>query len=119
MIAVVLVIVISGGSSATQVVPAQVTGQGSASLRISNHHGELVVRNFTPPPRGKIYQVWLVRGHQQPQPTSALFGVTAQGNGDVDVPGSLRGVDQVLVTPEPDGGSKVPTHVPVIAATLG
>ena len=31
---------------------------------------------------------------------------------------TLSGVSQVLVTPEPAGGSKVPTHAPVIAAQL-
>jgi hypothetical protein len=117
VIAVALVIVLSGGSS-TRVVEAQVTGHGSASLKISGHRGELIVQHFAAPPTGKIYEVWLVRGKQAPQPTSALFDVNADGNGDVDVPGSLAGVDQVLVTPEPAGGSKVPTHTPVIAAKL-
>jgi hypothetical protein len=27
-------------------------------------------------------------------------------------------VTQILVTPEPDGGSRVPTHTPVIVAPL-
>jgi hypothetical protein len=118
-IAVALVIVFSsGGGSSTRTVNAQVTGRGSASLQISSGRGELVVRHFAPPPRGKIYEVWLVHGAHAPQPTSALFGVTADGSGDVDVPGSLHGVSQVLVTPEPAGGSKVPTHAPVIAAKL-
>ena len=116
-VAAALVIAFTGGSS-TRVVHAQVTGPGSASLRISDSRGELVVRHVAPPPQGKIYEVWLVRGTHAPQPTSALFGVTSQGNGDVAVPGSLHGVTQVLVTPEPAGGSKVPTHPPVIAARL-
>jgi anti-sigma-K factor RskA len=117
-IAAALVIVFTGGGSATRVVHAEVTGRGSASLRISGGRGELVVRHVAPPPKGKIYEVWLVRGTRAPQPTSALFGVTTDGNGDVGVPGSLHGVTQVLVTPEPAGGSKVPTHAPVIAAKL-
>jgi hypothetical protein len=62
--------------------------------------------------------VWLVHGKQAPQPTNALFDVNADGSTAVDVPGSLKGVDQVLVTPEPKGGSTVPTHTPVIAAQL-
>jgi anti-sigma-K factor RskA len=117
VIAVALVIVLGGGSS-THVVQAQVTGHGSASLKISGDRAELVVHHFAAPPSGKIYEVWLVRGKQAPQPTRALFDVNADGNGDVDVPGSLEGVSQVLVTPEPAGGSKVPTHAPVIAAKL-
>jgi anti-sigma-K factor RskA len=118
VIAIALVIVLSGGGSSTRVVQAQVTGHGRASLKISGHRGELIVQHFASPPSGKIYEVWLVRGKRAPQPTSALFDVNARGNGVVDVPGSLKGVSQVLVTPEPAGGSKVPTHVPVIAATL-
>jgi anti-sigma-K factor RskA len=118
VIAIALVIVFTSGGSSTRVVQAQVTGSGTASLKISGGRGELVVRHFAAPPKGKIYEVWLVRGRAAPQPTSALFGVTADGSGDVDVPGSLHGVDQVLVTPEPAGGSKVPTHTPVIAAQL-
>lgn len=117
-IAVALVIVFTSGGSSTRIVHAQVTGPGSASLRISSGRGELVVQHFAPPPSGKIYEVWLVRGKHAPQPTSALFDVTADGSGKVGVPGSLRGVSQVLVTPEPAGGSKVPTHAPVIAAKL-
>ena len=117
-VAIALVIVFTSGGSGTRVVNAQVTGPGRASLKISGGHGELVVRHFTPPPKGKIYEVWLVRGARAPQPTSALFGVTADGSGDVEVPGSLHGVSQVLVTPEPAGGSRVPTHAPVIAVKV-
>jgi anti-sigma-K factor RskA len=118
VIAVALVIVLSGGGTSTRVVEAQVTGHGSASLKITGHHAELVVQHFAAPPSGKIYEVWLVHGKQAPQPTNALFDVNAGGNSVVAVPGSLKGVSQVLVTPEPSGGSKVPTHTPVIAANL-
>lgn len=118
VIAIALVIVLSSGGSSTRVVQAQVTGHGSASLKISGNRGELVVHHFAAPPNGKIYEIWLVHGKQAPQPTNALFDVDADGNTAVDVPGSLKGVDQVLVTPEPKGGSKVPTHTPVIAAQL-
>jgi anti-sigma-K factor RskA len=118
VIAVALVIVLSGGGSSSRVVQAQVTGHGSASLKISGHRGELIVQHFAAPPSGKIYEVWLVHGKQAPQPTNALFDVNADGNTDVNVPGSLKGVSRVLVTPEPAGGSKVPTHSPVIAAQL-
>jgi anti-sigma-K factor RskA len=118
VIAVALVIVLSGGGSNSRVVEAQVTGHGSASLKITGHRGELIVQHFAAPPSGKIYEVWLVHGKQAPQPTNALFDVNANGSTDVNVPGSLKGVSQVLVTPEPAGGSKVPTHPPVIAAQL-
>jgi anti-sigma-K factor RskA len=109
----------SGGSSAPRVIQARVMGSsGSAELRVSGGHAELVVRHLQPPPAGRIYEVWLGRAQRPPSPTSALFSVTAGGAGAVDVPGSLHGVSVVMVTQEPAGGSRVPTHPPVIVAKL-
>jgi anti-sigma-K factor RskA len=118
VIAVALVIVLSGSGSSSRVIEAQVTGHGDASLKISGHRTELIVQHFAAPPSGKVYEVWLVHGKQAPQPTNALFDVNADGNTDVDVPGSLKGVSRVLVTPEPAGGSPAPTHAAVITAQL-
>lgn len=53
-----------------------------------------------------------------PAPTTALFGVNAAGAADVGIPGSLHGVTLMMVTPEPAGGSPVPTHSAVITASL-
>jgi anti-sigma-K factor RskA len=114
---VVAAIALTSGPS-TRVIHAQVIGPGRAVLRVSDGHGELIVDRLAPPPSGKIYQVWLKRAHRAPTPTTALFGVTRQGQARVNVPGSLRGVSRVMVTPEPNGGSRAPTHAPVIIATL-
>ena len=43
---------------------------------------------------------------------------TATGNGEAAVPGTLDGVDQVLVSSEPAGGSQQPTRTPVLAARV-
>lgn len=114
----VFVAVQAGSSGATRVLQAKVVGPGSAQLRVAHGHGSLVLRHFAPPPAGKIYEVWVKRGSAAPSPTSALFGVTSSGRGDVDVPGSLKGVSTVMVTPEPPGGSPQPTHAPVITVSL-
>jgi anti-sigma-K factor RskA len=106
------------GGTAARVIDAQVTGQGSAQLKLAGGHAELIVHDFSAPPAGQIYEVWLRRGDRPPSPTTALFSVTAAGAADVDVPGSLHGVSLVMVTPEPAGGSPVPTHAPVIRAEL-
>jgi hypothetical protein len=108
-----------GGSGGTRVIQASVIGSsGSAQLRINGGHAQLVINHFPPPPGGRIYELWIERGQQPPSPTSALFSVTSRGAGDVGVPGSLRGVTVVMVTPEPAGGSSAPTHAPVIVARL-
>jgi anti-sigma-K factor RskA len=108
----------SSGMTHARVYRAQVTGPGSAEVTVSDGHAELIVHHFAPPPAGQIYEVWLGRPGHQPAPTSALFSVTANGDGDIEVPGSLRGVNLVMVTPEPAGGSRVPTHPAVIRAQL-
>ena len=78
----------------------------------------LRVRGLPAPPQGKVYEVWLLRrGAAAPSPTDALFSVSTRGSGRVALP-SVRGVEQVLVTAEPDGGSQAPTSQPFISATL-
>jgi anti-sigma-K factor RskA len=109
----------SGGSGGVRVVQASVVAPGgSAVVRLSSGHAELIVHSLPAPPAGKIYEVWLERSGHGPSPTNALFSVTSTGAGAVDVPGDMHGVSQVLVTPEPLGGSLQPTHAPVIVARL-
>ena len=118
--AAVTVGIIAGSSSSpqTQVFTGQVVGTGTAQMRVSPDRASLVVNHFAQPPGGKIYEVWLVRGKRPPAPTSALFSPTSAGKAVVEVPGDMKGVTSVLVTPEPMGGSPHPTHTPVISVAL-
>jgi anti-sigma-K factor RskA len=110
---------LASSPAGTRVIQASVAWRpGSAVLRVTGGRGELIVRRMPAPPGGKVYEVWLARPRGTPAPTSALFSVTANGSGAVDVPGNLDGVSQVLVTPEPLGGSRAPTHAPVVSARL-
>ena len=110
---------ISGSGTSTRVIQASVIGSpGQARLTVTGGHAQLVVQHMASPPAGEIYEVWLKRPGGRLMPTKALFGVTSAGDGDVGVPGSLSGIQQVLVTPEPAGGSKRPTPSPVIVARL-
>lgn len=110
---------LASGGIGTRVIPARVAvAAASAQVRLSGGRGELVVRNLPAPPAGHIYEVWLQRGHGAPSPTETLFSVTSQGAGEIGLPGNLKGVSAVLVTPEPAGGSLAPTHAPVIVAQL-
>ena len=89
-----------------------------ASLQLSDDATKLQVRRMPPPPAGKVYQVWLKRPNQDPAPTTALFRTDPKGSADVEIQrGRLKGVEQVLVTAEPDGGSMKPTSAPVIVAS--
>jgi anti-sigma-K factor RskA len=123
VIAIVLAIVLSRAASAPERISRGVVTVGvptaSATLHIRDEHGDLTVAHMPQPGSGRIYEVWLVRrGSAEPAPTSALFGITREGRGAVDVPASLRDVQQVLVTSEPLGGSAHPTRKPVIAVNV-
>ena len=116
--AAAVVLIATGGSSPSQVIQAQVTGSGAAHLVVAHGRAELVVNHFPAAGHGRIYQVWLKRPNHAPAPTRTLFNVTTGGGGEVGVGGSLHGVNEVLVTAEPLGGSPVPTTAPVITAHL-
>jgi hypothetical protein len=114
---------LSGGDGGVtpRTVVARVAAPGaSAQVRVSADGAKLAVSHMPPPPDGRVYQVWLHRGAAAtpPEPTDALFSVSRHGDASVDVPGDLRGVDAVLVTDEPLGGSSRPTRAPVIQAPL-
>jgi anti-sigma-K factor RskA len=110
-------VLLSGES--TRTVQAQVAMQGaSAKVSITGDHAKLQVSGMRNPPAGHVYQVWLQRDGGKPQPTDALFMVNRSGNGHVEVPGSVKGVDTIMVTSEPQGGSLQPTGKPVITAAV-
>jgi anti-sigma-K factor RskA len=116
---VTAVVLSSGGASGARVIRALVTPPGASALvRVERGRGQLIVQGMPAPPAGDIYEVWLKRSTGGPVPTSALFGVTSAGAADVAVPGDLKDVRAVLVTPERFGGSLFPTHKPVIIAKL-
>jgi anti-sigma factor RsiW len=111
-------VLLSNGTS-ERTVQAQVATPSAptarASLTVEGDQATLNVRNFPAPPEGRVYQVWLKRPGRDPDPTNALFDVR-DGSATVDVPGGVKGVEQVLVTDEPDGGSPAPTREPVVIA---
>jgi hypothetical protein len=92
--------------------------RASARLVLDDDRARLEVRGLTRPGAGRAYQVWLSTGDAPPVPTDALFGVGPDGAATVAVPGELEGVDRVLVTSEPAGGSRTPTRAPVLSVRL-
>ena len=101
-----------------RVFAAQIMGpQGigtSGALHVEGDRAWLRVRGLPQPGRGRVYQLWIRRNREAPRPAGATFTVDARGAGRADMPGDMTGVDQVLVTSEPAGGSPLPTRVPVL-----
>ena len=93
-----------------------VMADASAEVDMASDHATLAVRGMPAPPTGRVYQVWVQRGSGAPRPTQALFTTDPSGAATVRVEGRMNGVDAVLVTDEPKGGSRAPTRSPVIVA---
>lgn len=111
-------VLLSRGEDARTVVAKTRSLGADVRLEIRDDGSTLVAKNMPAPPQGRIYQVWLKRSGKKLEPTSALWSTRGDGSAEVAVPGSLDGVEQVLVTDEPRGGSPAPTKPPVITAVL-
>jgi hypothetical protein len=101
----------AGGDSAA---PRPARSSPRASLHKIGAGAELIVSGMPEPPFGEVYEVWTESPGDAPRATDALFTVASDGSGSVDVPGSLRGVGEVMVTIEPLGGSAHPTSLAVL-----
>ena len=112
---------LTGGGESARTVDAKVTLASApaahASLRVAGDDGRLAVSHFPAAGSDRVYQVWLVRGHGKPA-SAGLFRVPGSGQATFAIPESMKGVDQVLVSVEPGGGSDQPTTKPVVAASM-
>src|SRR5579871_4947639 len=113
------VIVALVGSGSSRLISARVAGPGDAELRVSGSHADLITHGLRPPPPGDVYEVWLEPPHSPALPTTVLFAVARGGSVELRLPESLSGIRQVLVTPEPAGGSLSPTAPPVLVFRVG
>jgi anti-sigma-K factor RskA len=112
---------LTGGGESTRTVSAKVTlasaPSARASLAVSGDDGRLKVSNFPAAGGDRVYQVWLVKGSAKPT-SAGLFRVPASGSATFAIPDSMKGVDQVMVSVEPGGGSDQPTSAPIAAASM-
>ena len=108
-----LVVIGGGGDEASPEVIAQPQG-ANVELKMDDGRGTLVVEGMPAPSEDHVYQVWKQRGQEAPEPTDALFTPTRDGHASVAVPGDMSGVDRVLVSTEPPGGSPRPTTAAAI-----
>lgn len=111
------------GEGESRVIEAQVSRalapNARAELVVRDGAATLRLRGMPQPPPGRIYQVWYrLPGELEPRPTDSLFSVRADGTATVAVPAHPGDAREVLVTAEPDGGSRRPTSKPILAARL-
>ena len=110
-----------GSDPGTRSVRAEVNEQAAPNARVhlqmADGSATLVAENLPEPPRGRVYQVWVKRPDIDPEPTSTLFMPRSDGSAAAAVPGSMEGVEAVLVSHEPPGGSPRPTSQPILQVT--
>jgi anti-sigma-K factor RskA len=93
------------------------SAKASAELDVSGDSAMLVARGLPAPRSGRVYQVWVQRDGRPPEPTAALFTPRGDGSATASVP-DVKGVDKVMVSDEPSGGSPQPTTDPILIASL-
>jgi len=103
-----------GGGATTVVsghspdVTAQMVRQGeTGTLRLANLH---------PLPRGKVLQAWVRRGTRVVS-AKALFEPNSDGTATATID-NMDGVNTVMVTTEPRGGSTQPTSAPIVSVPM-
>jgi hypothetical protein len=102
---------------AAEVDPAMAPGAG-AEFALADDSATLTAHGLPPAPSGRVYQVRVKRPGQDPEPTAALFSPAKDGTATAMVPGPLDGVNQMLVTDEPVGGSRTPTGQVYLVASM-
>ncbi len=102
-------------------VAGKVTPEGGARahavVQIRAHVATLIVTRLAAPPRGRVYQAWVIRRGSPATPTGALFSVPRSGDTRILLP-PLHDVTEVIVTAEPPRGSPTPTLPPIVLVQL-
>lgn len=98
-----------GGNISTFVAP-QSSGI-EAKVVSEDGAGEIHLTDVKPLPENRVLEAW-VRRDGEVKPVKALFVPDRDGEASTTL-GSMRGVDLVMVTTEPAGGSPSPTSAPI------
>jgi anti-sigma-K factor RskA len=99
-----------GGSNASTFLSPQSSGL-TASVVDEDGSGEIHLANVKPLPENRVLEAW-VRRDGEVEAVKALFVPDREGNASTML-GDMRGVDLVMVTTEPAGGSAAPTSDPI------
>ncbi len=101
----------SGGGPTSTVVAGHAPGV-TAKMVSEGAGGTLHLANVKQLPEGRVLQAWVSRDGEV-EAVPALFVPNREGNASTTI-AEMDGVDTVMVTSEPSGGSRAPTSVPII-----
>lgn len=104
---------------------ADLTSTDSQHYAVENgevvRHGNrlyIAMQSMSAPPRGKVYQAWIMRKGGTAMTPSVTFMPDRSGVAVVHVPAAASQVVEVAVSMEPEGGSKQPTSKPAFLVKL-
>jgi anti-sigma-K factor RskA len=104
-----------GGSDATTVTVGKPPAVTAEMIR-EGDSGTLRLANLHQLPADEVLQAWVQRG-ERVESAKTLFVPNADGTATAVI-GDMDGVDAVMVTAEPSGGSEQPTGEPIVAVEL-
>lgn len=99
-----------GGGSTTTFVSGHAPGVTAEVVR-EGDSGELHLAAVSSLPPDRVLEAW-VRRDGEVEAVKALFVPNSEGEASTTI-GDMRGVDLVMVTTEPSGGSAAPTSAPI------
>jgi anti-sigma-K factor RskA len=102
----------SGGDGPTSTVVAGKAPGVTAKMVSEGAGGTLHLANVKQLPEGRVLQAWVSRDGEV-EAVPALFVPNREGDASTTI-AEMDGVDTVMVTTEPSGGSKAPTSAPII-----
>jgi len=103
------------GSNATTVAVGKPPAVTAEMVR-EGDSGTLSLANLHQLPPDEVLQAWVQRG-EQVESAKTLFVPNADGTATAVI-GDMDGVDTVMVTAEPRGGSEQPTGEPIVAVSI-
>lgn len=105
-----------GGDPATSTVIAGKPPGVVATVVRSGDAATLRLANVAPLPSSRVLQAW-VRRDGEVEPVQALFVPDRDGRATTTI-ADMSGVDAVMVTSEPRGGSRAPTSAPIATVAI-
>lgn len=106
----------SGGEGGAQTVFSHQPGGVTVAMVREGDGGTLKLAGVHQLPPGKVLEAW-VRREGKVEPVPALFVPDREGRASTTI-ADMSGVDTVMVTEEPQGGSKQPTSEPIATMSV-
>jgi anti-sigma-K factor RskA len=106
----------SGGEGGTTTITSGQPPGVTAKMVSEGDGGTLRLANVKQLPDGRVLQAWVERGGEI-EPVPALFVPDREGNASTMID-DMEGVDTVMVTSEPSGGSRAPTSAPIVTMEI-